>query len=616
MAKVADLYAEIRGDNSSLKGALKDSTTAMKQFQDQLTRSGLASGQTFDEFIAGNKQLEKTSSGFSKAAVDLITLNQVLELGRKAVQGFKQAWEFASEGAQIQSLGIASTKVAMTYGASMTDIKESIKSASMNTISDYDAMKSASKAMLLGVSADADDLGNLMEIAAFRAKAMGLDTTEAFERIVTGIGRRSTKILDDLGIITNTAKAQETYAASIGKTVDQLSEADRIQALFNDTLRAGNELLSQAGGLTFDAATGYQRVNAAYQDFWNNTKQNAAMLGLPLIASSEEIKGMYEEEAALAMLSGDYEGYVEARKKAALQDTMSGKGGLPTGLKLPTKLEFENERWARQVIDSMKKATPAIEEAKFAYEGLNEETALQIGLSGDVARIQDQFDEAMRKAGRSTENQATAFNNLTESYEDFIITAVQGSAKDAKTTMSVAYAFGEIDKNSIAAITAIEMLTQAYEGGIISIDQYLRAMEGMPGAIQMLDSLSADIPINVRVNYIVNGVYRNMPIGVATQLGLLPKSGGASYMITKEGYANLGGKHGGSFIGMQHGGIVPPGFSNDGMPVFVSSGERLDVTPAGNKDVTNTALLSKLDDLNYKLDGLPRAMKEAVLQVV
>lgn len=325
---------------------------------------------------------------------------------------------------------------------------------------------------------------------------------------------------------------------------------------------------------------------------------------------------MYEEEAALAMLSGDYEGYVEARKKAALQDTMSGKGGLPTGLKLPTKLEFENERWARQVIDSMKKATPAIEEAKFAYEGLNEETALQIGLSGDVARIQDQFDEAMRKAGRSTENQATAFNNLTESYEDFIIKAVQGSAKDAKTTMSVAYAFGEIDKNSIAAITAIEMLTQAYEGGIISIDQYLRAMEGMPGAIQMLDSLSADIPINVRVNYIVNGVYRNMPIGVATQLGLLPKSGGASYMITKEGYANLGGKHGGSFIGMQHGGIVPPGFSNDGMPVFVSSGERLDVTPAGNKDVTNTALLSKLDDLNYKLDGLPRAMKEAVLQVV
>jgi hypothetical protein len=51
------------------------------------------------------------------------------------------------------------------------------------------------------------------------------------------------------------------------------------------------------------------------------------------------------------------------------------------------------------------------------------------------------------------------------------------------------------------------------------------------------------------------------------------------------GGGGRGGMHGGSFIGMQHGGIVPPGFSNDGMPIWVSSGERVDVTPAGNKSV-------------------------------
>ena len=45
--------------------------------------------------------------------------------------------------------------------------------------------------------------------------------------------------------------------------------------------------------------------------------------------------------------------------------------------------------------------------------------------------------------------------------------------------------------------------------------------------------------------------------------------------------------HGGSFIGMQHGGIVPPGYSNDGMPIFISSGERVDVTPAGNVNKVN-----------------------------
>jgi hypothetical protein len=45
-------------------------------------------------------------------------------------------------------------------------------------------------------------------------------------------------------------------------------------------------------------------------------------------------------------------------------------------------------------------------------------------------------------------------------------------------------------------------------------------------------------------------------------------------------------KHGGTFIGGIHGMTVPPGFSNDGMPIFVSSGERVDVTPAGNKSVS------------------------------
>jgi hypothetical protein len=76
----------------------------------------------------------------------------------------------------------------------------------------------------------------------------------------------------------------------------------------------------------------------------------------------------------------------------------------------------------------------------------------------------------------------------------------------------------------------------------------------------------------------------------------------------------LGKKHGGSIYGGQHGMIVPPGFSNDGMPVMVSSGERLDVTPAGNKNMGgDSELTAMIADLKYTMDGLPRLIRDAVM---
>ena len=88
------------------------------------------------------------------------------------------------------------------------------------------------------------DFTTLMEIARAKAKNMGQTTTEAFNDIVTGLGRGSAPILDNLGIIVNATEANEEYAKSIGKTASQLTDAEKKQALINKVVSAGKKELS------------------------------------------------------------------------------------------------------------------------------------------------------------------------------------------------------------------------------------------------------------------------------------------------------------------------------------------------------------------------------------
>ena len=71
--------------------------------------------------------------------------------------------------------------------------------------------------------------------------------------------------------------------------------------------------------------------------------------------------------------------------------------------------------------------------------------------------------------------------------------------------------------------------------------------------------------------------------------------------------------HGGTFVNLAHGGIVAPGYSNDGMMVNVSSGEQLEVTPAGNKDITESALLAEMQGLRADMEALPLMLRDAVM---
>lgn len=222
------------------------------------------------------------TSGFERGATSvkggLVGISGAIAIVTTGLSIMSKAFELGEEAAKLQRLADAGDEVARQYGGSMDLIIEKVREASLGAVSEMDIIRSANKAMMLGLGADADQLANLMEIAAFRGRAMGVSTTQAFDDIVRGVGRASPLILDNLGIVVKLGDVNEEYAASVGKTVQQLTAAEKKQALLNAVLSEGNQMLADAGGLAEDNATAYERWNAELE----NTKNSLVGINSPM----------------------------------------------------------------------------------------------------------------------------------------------------------------------------------------------------------------------------------------------------------------------------------------------------------------------------------------------
>jgi len=208
-------------------------------------------------------------------------------LATGAIAGFslaaKKAFDLGAEGANITRLNESFQTLARTAGQSGDQLLNALNEAARGTVSNTDLILSANRAMMLGLGSDAEQLSNLLEVAAFRGRAMGLSTTQAFNDIVTGVGRASPMILDNLGIIVDAEKTYSEYADSIGKAKDELTKQEKTQALLSRVLEEGNRQIEAAGGLVDDTASSYERLTAQTKNLTDLWKQQAGDALEPIV---------------------------------------------------------------------------------------------------------------------------------------------------------------------------------------------------------------------------------------------------------------------------------------------------------------------------------------------
>lgn len=103
------------------------------------------------------------------------------------------------------------------------DLLNDLRTATKNTVSDLELMKNAVKAKNFEIPLK--ELGTLMEFARRRAKDTGENVDYLVDSIVTGIGRKSPLILDNLGISASALKDELNGAAVASSSIGAVTEA-------------------------------------------------------------------------------------------------------------------------------------------------------------------------------------------------------------------------------------------------------------------------------------------------------------------------------------------------------------------------------------------------------
>ena len=150
------------------------------------------------------------------------------------------------QGSKMKSVEMAFTNMGKSVGFSENSLKK-LQDATDGTVSKLDLMTKANNAMALGIVESDEQMANMFDTAQKLGKALGQDTAMALDSLVTGMGRQSKLMLDNLGIMVDTQKSYEDYADSIGKSASALTDSEK-KIAFNQAAMAEATRIANAMG--------------------------------------------------------------------------------------------------------------------------------------------------------------------------------------------------------------------------------------------------------------------------------------------------------------------------------------------------------------------------------
>ena len=257
----------LRKAQAGLEGETKK---VKKEFKELGLNSAIAT-----KFLRNMKKEGDTlSRSFATLRSRLLLFSFAMSLGGR------QLINFASQAARLDQMETAFTSLqGGTEGANIA--LEKLREATNGTMSDFDLFQQANNAMVLGITKNSDEMAQLFDKAQRLGAALGVDTVRSIESLVTGLGRQSKLMLDNIGITVDTNKAYEVYANELGKTTKELTDAEKKQAFFNATIKAADKALAPMGEETLTFAQRLERLDASF----TNLSTRIGNVLLPLVAS-------------------------------------------------------------------------------------------------------------------------------------------------------------------------------------------------------------------------------------------------------------------------------------------------------------------------------------------
>ena len=382
--------------SSTLRNVSKEIATVKREASTDVSLGGLTRAMSGLEAQAGNLSgllsggLMGLGAAAGVAGVAMLT-GQIMEMGRAA--------------ANVELVRQQFDSLAASVGASSTTMIKAMREASGGMIADTELMLAANRAMALGVADTSEEMAQLVQLAIARGSQLGLSAQQAFDDLVTGIGRESKMILDNLGIIIDTEAAVDNYAATVGKTADQLTAVERKQALVNEILKQTPDAARQAAAAIESQNGSFQRWDASLK----NASETWGTVFLPALAGGLDILTEVVDKLgglASALSGGERRGADEIRALIAEQEALIAEYSDPNKYFQSNVTEAgiaqAKDQIAMLTIElgmvETASANAAASQAQLAQDsnaaagGMSDATAASGGLTSGLARLAGQSD--------------------------------------------------------------------------------------------------------------------------------------------------------------------------------------------------------------------------------
>ncbi len=208
--------------------------------------------------------------------------------------------DLSRRGAVFGQIDSVLKDYAASVGTTGDAIISAAQKAAQGTISEYELILNANRAIQFEVAKTPEQYAKLIELSTALGRAQGISDTQALEYLTTGLARESRLILDNLGLIINLDEATAKYAATLGKTADELSSAERKQALLDEAFRQGAVAIAANKDAADSAATQYEKFDANVQNLKDTFGQWLSEVSASNIGAIADAIGRVNAE-----LSGD-----------------------------------------------------------------------------------------------------------------------------------------------------------------------------------------------------------------------------------------------------------------------------------------------------------------------
>ena len=387
--KEAEEYAKAQEEAAAASAKVESAT---KTVAPEIEKTGQAAEQAkfdFEEFKESMWQMTGSMHDVSKEAQAMFA----------AITAAEISWvsDSMSEYAKYEDALYGLMTTVDTVKGTITDAMTEVRDITADgLLSEEDAMVAMRNLTAYGYSVqEASEMIKAMTLSAEANRKEMYTVSEAVERATQGIKQESSMMMKVAGNMETASSAYDRYAASVGKTASELTQAERRQAIYNSTIEAGQKYSSQA---------------SAYQNTYSASTQRLAN-------SLENLKASFGQAfAPMATVINNLASFIVANKEVVV--VLGTFVGVVVG--------------AGGIVWAIAKLIPMISSAIAWFSGLNVAAkGVVLGLA-TVAATMAAISLVSSQTAGATEDLASGLDDGADAMEDFGVATggAAGSVQD------------------------------------------------------------------------------------------------------------------------------------------------------------------------------------------